>query len=321
MRTTAVVFPGQGSQRKGMGLDFHDQFEESRHIFEIASEALSMDIVSICREGDSKLNLTAYTQPCILTAEIAMYEALRARFDFHADYFGGHSLGEYSALVASGVIPFEIAVRLTHIRGKLMQWSVPAGAGSMAAVIRVDAELPYDDIQELATQQNVDVANDNSPYQIVISGARAQVSNLCQKLLHRFGESTLRIVPLEISAPFHSRHMIEIESIFERVLESKSGDFVMTHADRVTSNFTGGFHFCSFPELRDALARQISGRVRWRENMAALREKADTIFELGPNRPLSGFFRSVGASVQSIIDLRTARRALQPRGNSNELLQ
>ncbi len=316
MAKTAVVFPGQGSQRKGMALDFYERFAESKRIFDIASEVLSLDIPQICREGGSQLDLTKFTQPCILTAEIAMAEALRQHFDFKPEYFGGHSLGEYSALVMAGVIPFDVVVQLVHSRGKLMQWSMPAGVGSMAAVIRDGEALPAEEIIELAAKEEVDVANDNSPYQVVLSGVRNRVDKICEKLTARFGGNNFRVVPLATSASFHSRHMAEAESIFSKILQSKASAFNIKNATRVTSNFTGTFHTGVLPDLIDSLVRQISGRVRWRDNMAALKEKAEGFYELGPNRPLAGFFHAVGTSIQSIIDLRSAQRtlALRPEG-------
>ena len=117
----AIVFPGQGSQRQGMAKDFMETFAASRAIFEQASDALNLDVAAICHEEDERLHLTEYTQPCILTAEIAMLEGLRAEHGLSASLYGGHSLGEYTALVAAGAIPFEAAVKLVHLRGQLMQ--------------------------------------------------------------------------------------------------------------------------------------------------------------------------------------------------------
>jgi [acyl-carrier-protein] S-malonyltransferase len=307
---TAVVFPGQGAQRKGMGLDFFAQFEESKRIFNIASETLAIDILGLCRDGDPRVDLTEFTQPCVLTAEIAMFEALKKHFGFSPEYFGGHSLGEYTALVAAGVIPFDVALQLVHTRGRLMQWSTPAGTGKMAAVIREGGMLPYDEIFELAANEDVDIANDNSPCHIAVSGERTRVERLCEKISARFANIGVRTIFLTVSAPFHSRHMVEIESAFAKIIDVKIRTFDMRNAARVTSNFTGRFHTESMTDLKESLMRQISGLVRWRDNMSTLIECADSIVEVGPNRPLGMFFKVVGTQVQSIVDLRTARRAL-----------
>ncbi len=136
----AVVFPGQGSQRPGMAADFAERFPEARAVFEEASAALELDVARICA-GDDRLNLTEFTQPCILTAEIAMLVALRAHFGLSAERFGGHSLGEYTALVAAGALPLADAVRLVRLRGRLMQDAVPVGRGGMVAVIQRALDL------------------------------------------------------------------------------------------------------------------------------------------------------------------------------------
>ena len=308
MSIVAAVFPGQGAQRKGMASDFHERFPEARHVFEVASDALSFNVAEICHRDDPRLDMTEFTQPCILTAEIAMLESLKKHFGFKPEYFGGHSLGEYAALVAAGAIPFDIAVRLVHIRGKLMQSSAPLGMGGMAAVIMEN--LPRDEIIKETEKAGVDIANDNSPMQIVISGEKNKVDALCLALSTKYSDRGIRVVPLVVSAPFHSRHMKEVEKKFGNVLKEHGDSFAADKAACVTSNFTGTFHKGSHEDIVDALTRQISGRVRWRDNMAAIMDKSKNIFEIGPNRPLGGFFKACGILVQSIIDVRSAERAL-----------
>jgi [acyl-carrier-protein] S-malonyltransferase/trans-AT polyketide synthase/acyltransferase/oxidoreductase domain-containing protein len=303
-----------------MALDFREKFKEAREIFDRASATLSLDLESICRdENDPRLDLTEFTQPCILTAEIAMLESLRAHFDFQPTYFGGHSLGEYTALVAAGAIPFEAAVTLVHARGKLMQWSIQPGAGAMAAVIMEG--LAHDEISRLAAEAGVDIANDNSMNQVVLSGEQSRMQKLCDELQARYTQESARIVPLTVSAPFHSRHMIEIEGEFGKILETHQESFHAAKATSVTSNWTGTFHTGSTDDLIQALTRQISGRVRWRDNMEALRSRAATLFELGPNRPLSAFFKTLGVPVQAIIDVRTAQRALPQAAQTQKIAE
>ena len=141
---TAIVFPGQGSQRQGMGKDFYESIPECRRIYEEASDALGWDVAALCFGEDEKLNLTAYAQPGIVVTEIAMLKAIMEKYGITPDVFGGHSLGEYTALVAAGVLPLETVIRIVHIRGRLMQEAVPVGQGSMAAVDPKGPQRPDD---------------------------------------------------------------------------------------------------------------------------------------------------------------------------------
>ena len=165
---TAIVFPGQGSQRHGMGKDYYESIPECRRIYEEASDALGWDVAALCFGEDEKLNLTAFAQPSIVVTEIAMLKAIMEKYGITPDVFGGHSLGEYTALVAAGVLPLETVIRIVHIRGRLMQEAVPVGQGGMTAVIRKDIDSRM--IGEMLSDLPVDVANINSPNQIVISG-------------------------------------------------------------------------------------------------------------------------------------------------------
>lgn len=308
MSTVAVVFPGQGSQRLGMGLDFAEKYPESRQVFERAAQALSWDVTALIGDDDARLNLTEFTQPCILAAEIAMLEALKAHFGFAPTCFGGHSLGEYSALVAAGAMPLGTALQLVHLRGRLMQKAVPAGAGAMAAVIQ--DPLPLEDVARLAQREGVDIANDNSPAQVVLSGEKGAVERTVAAL-QPYVDQGMRVVPLTVSAPFHSRHMAAIEPEFRRALEGMKGDLGAAKAVQVTSNFSGGFHAGSADDLIKRLVRQISGTVRWRDNMAALAGVADRIVEVGPNRPLRGFFSAIGVSISAVTDVRSAGKVFE----------
>lgn len=310
----AIVFPGQGSQRSGMALDFVEQFSEARQILDQASSELGLDVESILRDEDPRLNLTEYTQPCILTAEIAMHESLKARFDLRADYFAGHSLGEYAALVAAGALPFGVAVKLVRARGRLMQSAVSPGQGAMSAVILEN--LPFAEVSALAQSLGVDIANDNSIHQVVLSGAAKGVAEANAALAERFQNVSIRVVPLEVSAPFHSRQMKGIESEFRGLLSAASSEIRAERATHVASNYTGAFHTGKLEDLIEALTLQISGQVRWRDNMTALLQQTSRVYEIGPGRPLTGFFKTLGQPVTAITDLRTARRAFPSLGEA-----
>lgn len=310
MLNQTVIFPGQGTQRKGMTLDFYSEFRESKQVFDVASDILSLDIFALIRDGDPRLDLTEYTQPCILTAEIAMHAALLAHFNYRPRYFGGHSLGEYAALVAAGVLPFSGALKLVKARGRMMQDAVQPGLGTMIALIRETGEIPLSVIRALATQNKVDIANDNSRHQIVISGLRDDVELFCEAFHKRLIGAEYRLVPLTVSAPFHSRHMMPMEIPFREELKEILPRVNNRNLNRVLSNYSGGFHSGDASNLLEDLVQQISAPVRWRENMSALLRKSPTVIEVGPHRPLSAFFKSEGFPISSVIDVRSAKRVL-----------
>lgn len=301
---TALVFPGQGSQRVGMARDFHQQSAAAREAFAEASDACGVDLAAISFVDEERLNLTEYTQPCILTAEIAMLRALRQELGLEAQWFAGHSLGEYSALVAAGVLKLGEAARLVRRRGALMQQAVPAGQGAMLAVVARGLDLG--ELRAQLEGLEVDAANHNSSSQIVVSGSATDV----EKARERLAGKGRRLIPLNVSAPFHSRFMREVAPAFAAELASASVD--PETAPRVASNYTGAFHAADAGAVRDALVRQISGTVRWVDNMRALAERASRIIEIGPGKPLTRFFKDLGVAVQAITDLAGAKQTLAP---------
>ncbi|MFO7838980.1 MAG: ACP S-malonyltransferase [Desulfosalsimonadaceae bacterium] len=304
---TAVVFPGQGAQRPGMGKDFYDNIAVSRDTYEEASQVLNWDVAALCFNGEEHMNLTEYAQPCILTTEIAMFRGLEELYGFCPDYFGGHSLGEYTALVAAGAMPFSEALTIVETRGRMMQEATPPGEGAMAAVIAED--LDEASLRDILADLPVDIANINSASQIVVSG-RADSMEIVQKRLEQADEDSgkLRFVPLNVSAPFHSRFMNVIKDGFRDVLNSIAHHLNTEKARRVTSNYTGRFHAEKATGVIEALASQVCGAVKWRDNMQALAERAQRIYEIGPNRPLKSFFRSMGVSCRSITTFSAATR-------------
>ena len=304
-KNIAVVFPGQGSQRPGMGKDFYEQIPVCRQTFEEAADALGWDVSAMCFGEDEKLNLTEFTQPCIVTAEIAMLRGLSKNYGFAPDYFGGHSLGEFTALVAANVMPLAETVKIVQTRGKLMQEAVPVGVGGMAAVISegIDMEMLTKIMDGLAAG----VANINSANQVVISGELPAIDEAENRLTQNFPvEKSFRFVRLNVSAPFHSRLMKTIERRFADTLDKFGSNLNAQNASRVTSNFTGDFHQNDVSEVKRNLVNQISNTVNWRKNMQALASKAQEIYEVGPGRPLRDFFKTIGVACPSVTGLTAA---------------
>ena len=303
----AVVFPGQGSQRPEMGKEFYEQISVCRETYQEASDTLGWDVAAMCFGEDERINLTEYAQPCILTTEIAMYRGLVERYNFAPQYFGGHSLGEYTALVAARVMTFAQLLTIVQTRGKLMQEAVPVGVGGMAAVI--SESLDANQLGEILRGLPIDVANINSANQVVISG---EVSSLpeAEKRLSQVlgGGKPFRFVPLNVSSPFHSRFMKPIEESFSYTLKEAVGGLVPEHAPRVTSNFTGAFHSDSVPEIIKNLVSQLSNTVNWRENMQCLAAQSTDFYEIGPGRPLREFFKTINIVCQSITGLAAAEK-------------
>ncbi len=299
----AVVFPGQGAQKLGMAKDFIAHFPVAASVFETANDILPFDIYHVCHEDAALLNQTQYTQPAILVAEVAMYESLKKEYGLQGKKFAGHSLGEYSALTAAGVIPFEVALQMVTKRGELM--SKAASDGTMTAIIM--DEIPYQDIITTVNQYQIDVANDNSNQQVVISGLKADMDKAVQALTSQYADTSFRAVPLTVSSAFHSRWMASVEQAYFDFLQPFKNDINSTLLPQVASNYLGEFYQNDKDQLINALAKQISGSVQWRKNMALL--KSSQILELGPNRPLRGFFKSIDVNITSIINVKSAQKA------------
>ncbi len=293
-----------------MGKDFYDAIPVCRDTYDEASEVLGWDVPAMCFGNDERLNLTEYAQPCILATEIAMFRGLQSLYEFRPEYFGGHSLGEYTALVAADVVPFSNALEIVSLRGHLMQEAMPVGTGGMAAVISQDMDVTL--VAETLHELPIDVANDNSPNQVVISGQSSSLPLAEERLTAVFGNrGSFRFVPLNVSAPFHSRFMNAIRAAFNEALQTLSTLLTPGNAHRVTSNFTGFFHSSDRRAIIERLTAQLSGTVRWRENMKAIAECATSIVEIGPSRPLREFFKTTGVQCQSIITLSAATRLFE----------
>lgn len=304
----AVVFPGQGCQKTGMAREFFLAFRESRDVFQLASDSIGVDMEKLCFDENELLNLTEYTQPAILTAEMAMYLPLCSQFGLNAAYFAGHSLGEYTSLVAAGVLPFREAIQIVKERGRRMQSAVAAGDGAMAAIILENIDKA--NLSETASACGVEIANFNARDQVVISGTRSRVSRACEELSRQYSE--MRSVLLSVSAPFHSSLMKSIEDGFQDFLSGFAERLSLENVTRVLSNYSGNFH--TGRNIVRSLARQISSPVRWMENMEVLKGRVTDVYEIGPQRVLGKFFSSISVNVKTITDLRSLERHLGRQG-------
>jgi trans-AT polyketide synthase/acyltransferase/oxidoreductase domain-containing protein len=299
----AVVFPGQGTQRRGMGADFHEAFAIAARVFDEASEAAGEDLRRICFAEDERLHQTEFTQPCILTAQIAVFRVAVEEFGFAPRVFGGHSLGEYTALVAAGALPLADAVRLVRARGALMQQAVPAGQGAMAALMLNDIE--NSPALRLSIEAGAEIANYNSPTQAVISGSTDSLERAKTALAASLPDLTF--IPLHVSAPFHCSLMQAAVAEFAARLESCAARMNPACASDVTSNYTGGFHACE--ALIANLVAQMSSPVRWLDNMRAIGARAGNVYEIGPRPALTKFFRLIGQSVIPVTKVAELRAA------------
>jgi len=287
-----IVFPGQGSQFVGMGKELYENSSDARRIFEQADEALGFSITKLCFEGPKEeLMLTKYTQPAILTVSYALWHELNMRKHIENILFmAGHSLGEYTALVASGVLDFQDAVKAVHKRGLFMQEAVEVGKGGMAAVINVPREKIYKICDE--SGHIVRPANFNSPKQVVISGIKEGVDYVVDRLKRE----KLRAMKLQVSAPFHSELMSPAQKRMENVLSTiRVNNF--KHA--IISNVTGR-PVKTKEDVIDLLLKQITGAVKWEDSILfAHKEGVSEILEVGPGKVLTKL------STQIVKDIKT----------------
>ncbi len=302
--TVAVVFPGQGSQRIGMGVDLAASHPSARKCFEEASEALGYDMLALCGEGpEERLRLTEYTQPAILTVSVAAYRVWHEHAGIEPAAGAGHSLGEYSALVAAGSLGFADAVRLVRLRGRAMQEAVPVGRGKMAAVLNLDSEK-LDEVCVVAAEGDVvSAANLNAPGQIVISGGADAVDRAAKAAL---AAGARRVLPLDVSAPFHCALM---QPAAERLEQALADVPLAPPRFPVYSNVTAAPHAPEPAGIREALVRQVCAPVRWEETVTALAAAGITrTVECGPGKVLSALIKRVAgdislSNIETVADL------------------
>lgn len=294
MGKIAFVFPGQGAQAVGMGKDIYEAETAARSIFDSADKALGLSLTKMIFEGpESELKLTYNTQPALLATSMAYLELFRSCHGLQPDYTAGHSLGEYSALVAAGVLSFEDAVRTVRSRGEFMDAAVPAGQGAMAAVLGAEREALQTLCAEVSSSGAVvELANLNCPGQIVISGSKEGV----QAIVERGKEAgAKRVIPLEVSGPFHSSLM---KPASERLSSVLSG-LVMNQASiPVVANVTAK-PVGEPDEIRQLLVDQVHSSVLWEDSVSWLIDRGvDTFVEIGSGSVLAGLIKKIDRSVK-----------------------
>ncbi len=294
MGKVAFVFPGQASQYPGMGKELAEKYPAARAVFEEADKALGFSISKMCFEGtEDELKLTANTQPAILTVSVAAYRVV-AEKGLSPDFVAGHSLGEYSALVAVGSLNFTDAVRLVRKRGQYMQEAVPAGQGGMAAIMGISPAVVQDACKRAAQGEICTPANLNSPEQTVISGNASAVKRAVE-IASQLGAK--RSMMLAVSAPFHSALMMPAQEKLEKDLRATA--FADLQVPLVTNVDADTIR--KGDEAREALIRQVTMPVRWQESMRLLLDEGvNTFVEVGPGKVLAGLMRQIERSVASL---------------------
>lgn len=306
MSKIAFVFPGQGAQKAGMGKDFYDAFDTARHIFEDASDWLSLDMKALCFEENEKLDLTEYTQAALVTTSLAMAHVVREK-GLMPDVTAGLSLGEYCAIEMAGGMSLKSAVCTVRERGILMEHAVPAGKGSMAAVLGMKAE----DIENtISSVDGVEIANYNCPGQIVITGKKEGVERAAE-LLKENGAK--RVLPLNVSGPFHSFMLKEAGQELQKILENQEvSPLKIPYVTNVTGDFVHEER-----EIKPLLSRQISSPVKWQQSVEnMILNGVDTFVEIGPGRTLNGFIRKINRdvsvySIQTVEDMQKVIQAVK----------
>ncbi|WP_027090922.1 ACP S-malonyltransferase [Cohnella thermotolerans] len=295
MGKIAFVFPGQGAQAVGMGQDAYEQFPASRDIFDRADRALGFSLSGLAFRGpDEQLRQTANTQPALLTTSVALLEAFKER-GVKPDYVAGHSLGEYSALVAAGVLAFDDAVRLVRARGLFMEQAVPGGQGAMAATLGAEREALEALCRDISgTVGLVELANVNCPGQIVVSGTAAGVAAVSERGKEAGAK---RVIPLEVSGPFHSSLMQPAaDKLAEELAKVEFRDAAVPVVVNVDARPVS-----SGAELRELLVKQVVSPVQWEDTVKFLiGEGVDTFVEIGSGTVLAGLIKKIDKTVRVV---------------------
>ena len=291
----SLVFPGQGSQAIGMGKDFFEKYDLVKDLFKEADESLGISLSKIILEGPKdELDLTINTQPAIFLISYSIFQVMKKHFNIDLDkakYFAGHSLGEYSALSAAGYLSFAETIKLLRIRGNAMQNSVPKGQGSMLAVLGSTVEIIENIINQNKDDFFVEIANDNSQGQLVLSGKNTDL----EKLIRVLKINNIKNIKLPVSAPFHCELMRNATEIMRKELEKTN--FSETR-NLLISNVTAA-EIKNKDELKKLLINQIVKRVRWRESVLnMISQDVNQFIEIGPGKVLSGLIKRIDKNVK-----------------------
>ena len=293
----SVIFPGQGSQKVGMGSDLYNNYSYIKHLFEQADDNLGFKLSKIILEGSKEdLDLTEYTQPAIFLISYCIFETIKKETNLDlskAKYFAGHSLGEYSALASSGSLQFDQAIKLLNKRGKAMQLAVPKGKGGMVAVLGAELGEIYNLLKENNNKYTCYVANDNSVGQIVLSGQNEDLDLMTEDLKKK----SIKNIKLPVSAPFHCPLMKKATEIMKE--EINNTQFNVPN-NTIISNVTGE-EVLDINNIKELLIKQIESPVRWRESVLYMNKKNVSKFvEIGPGKVLSGLIKRIDRNLTAL---------------------
>ena len=291
----SVIFPGQGSQLVGMGKDFHDKYTLVQDLFKEADDTLGFSLSNLILNGPKEdLNLTENTQPAIFLISYSIFKLIKEEFKINlnkANFFAGHSLGEYSALASAGSLSFSDTLKILKIRGRTMQSSVPKGVGGMVAILGSEIEIVEKIIQDNKSKYECFIANDNSEGQIVLSGNNGDL----EKMMIDLKSANVKNIKLPVSAPFHCKLMNKATLIMNEEISKLN---FKESKNILISNVTGK-EILNSNELKDLLVKQIENRVRWRESvLLMIRKGVSQFIEIGPGKVLSGLVKRIDRNVK-----------------------